>query len=703
MATSRRKSSPAELERRRQAAADKLVAAHDRIVDGVRELITGEDWARYLRFAARFHNYSFNNTISILKQAPDATYVAGYETWKSVGRQVRKGERGITILAPVMARRTPEDAAQPTAQALAEPAGESSEPGRRMVGVRTASVFDVRQTDPIVPGEELPLVRPIELTGAAPAELWSGLARQIQGCGFTIERSDCGGANGRTQWAERIVRVRDDVAELQAVKTLAHELGHVVLHDPVDQASGRPDCRGTVEVEAESFAALVLGSQGITTDDYSFPYVASWAAQGNDPDAAIQVVRDTANRVIKAAHQVIERLNPETTTVDTDALLERAQHAAAAAVHTSEPAAAPATPAAVTVAPEPVFTTADLHRINMTATQWFQDFGRAELAARYLADRGVRAIADGYTVGYGPVGGGIAAWLHMRGISNEAAIAAGLARVAGDGQIRDVFRDRVIVAIRDGQHIAGYAGRALRDDVEPRWLNTRATDAFDKSRLLLGLSEGAERLAAGCTPVLVEGPVDALAIGQYGGDVVPVAVTGTAFTAAHIEALAAAVPADRRRIIVAMDDDEAGRRAAVDAGIALVNAGWLVRTPRDGHGMDPAQIADLHGQKVLDWLDARRCRSVHHLAAEVYVRSHRDLRTIEGRVHAATTTARLLDERFPPSTETTAAVRLAYDLAGVTPPTSVALGLPTPPRLSSAARTDRERSPNYLVPAGLER
>ena len=282
-----------------------------------------------------------------------------------------------------------------------------------------------------------------------------------------------------------------------------------------------------------------------------------------------------------------------------------------------------------------------------------------------------------------PVGGGIAAWLHMRGISNEAAVAAGLARVASDGQIRDVFRDRIVVAIRDGQHLAGYAGRALRDDVEPRWLNTRATDAFDKSRLLLGLSEGAERLAAGCTPVLVEGPVDTLAIGQYGGDVVPVALAGTAFTAAHIQALAAAVPADRRRIIVAMDDDEPGRRAAVDAGTALVDAGWLVRTPRDGHGMDPAQIADLHGQKVLDWLDPRRCRSVHHLAAEVYIRSHRDLQTIEGRVHAATTTARLLGERFPPSTETTAAVRLAYDLAGVTPPPSVALGLPTPPRLSS--------------------
>lgn len=109
---------------------------------------------------------------------------------------------------------------------------------------------------------------------------------------------------------------------------------------------------------------------------------------------------------------MIKRLDPETTTVGADALLERAQHAAVA-VHAPEPAAAPV---AVTAIPDPVFTAADVHRIDTIAVQWCQDFGRNEVAARYLAERGVKAIADGYTVDYGPVGGGIAAWLGMRGI-----------------------------------------------------------------------------------------------------------------------------------------------------------------------------------------------------------------------------------------------------------------------------------------------
>src|SRR5215213_6482530 len=91
-----------------QAHADKLAALHERLAAEVAALRTGEDWQRWLAVAARFHTYSFQNTVLILSQRPDATNVAGYQTWKTLGRQVSKGEKGIAILAPVLRRPRPD-------------------------------------------------------------------------------------------------------------------------------------------------------------------------------------------------------------------------------------------------------------------------------------------------------------------------------------------------------------------------------------------------------------------------------------------------------------------------------------------------------------------------------------------------------------------------------------------------------------------
>ena len=152
-------------------------------------------WTNWLRTAARFHHYSFGNTIAIWMQRPDATRVAGYRTWQSLGRQVRKGEHGIQILAPLTRRgeqpdpdstntdpqRT--DTTQATTQAGDGPAGDPS--ARQIVGVRIAYVFDYAQTD----GEPLPDLRAIApslLRGQAPEHLWDGLARQVAEAGFHL-------------------------------------------------------------------------------------------------------------------------------------------------------------------------------------------------------------------------------------------------------------------------------------------------------------------------------------------------------------------------------------------------------------------------------------------------------------------------------------------------------------------------------------
>src|SRR5207302_7302683 len=115
---------------------------------------------------------------------------------------------------------------------------------------------------------------PALLDGDAPAGLWDALAAQVAVAGFDLQRGDCRPANGRSNWTTRTVTVRDDVSDAQAVRTLAHELAHVLLHDGTLYALG---CRGLVEVEAESVAYVVATAAGMTPDDYSLPYVAHWS------------------------------------------------------------------------------------------------------------------------------------------------------------------------------------------------------------------------------------------------------------------------------------------------------------------------------------------------------------------------------------------------------------------------------------------
>ncbi len=189
---------------------DKVRQLHDQLTAQVESLVEGDDWKEFLAVASRFHRYSANNVFAIMAQRPDATKVAGYRRWKSLGRQVRKGERGIAILAPCVYRaRSLNDAETEEAPELA----------RVLKGFRVAHVWDVSQTD----GDPLPDVRPELLNGDGPAGLWGALARQVEAAGFELRRDPCGDANGRTDYLARTVTVRPDVDGAQAAKTLAHD------------------------------------------------------------------------------------------------------------------------------------------------------------------------------------------------------------------------------------------------------------------------------------------------------------------------------------------------------------------------------------------------------------------------------------------------------------------------------------------------
>ena len=263
--------------------AEKVRALHEQLVEGVRALTSSEDWTRALETAARFHRYSARNVMLIALQRPSARRVAGYRTWQAMGRQVRKGERGIAILAPCKYKHTTTD----------KETGEERETWA-LRGFRAEHVFDIEQTD----GEPLAEVRPELLDGEAPAGLWDGLAAQVKAQGFALERGDCQGRNGYTDFGSHTVRVRDDVDEAQATKTLAHELAHIRL--------GHSGCifepRSRAEVEAESVAYVVIRASGGGSDAYSFPYVAHWS--GGDPAKVLE----TAERVQTAARSILEAL-----------------------------------------------------------------------------------------------------------------------------------------------------------------------------------------------------------------------------------------------------------------------------------------------------------------------------------------------------------------------------------------------------------
>ncbi|MGH3370174.1 MAG: ArdC family protein, partial [Nocardioidaceae bacterium] len=190
---------------------DRLAEAHERLTDAVQSLVSGDDWVQLLALAARLHRYSPNNCMLIRAQRPDATMLAGYRRWQSLGRQVRKGEKGVAILAPCVYRARPVD---DTDEA------ERPELARILRGFTVVFVFDISSTD----GPPLPDVAPVLLEGDAPAELWDRLSARIAAEGFALSRGDCSPANGRTDFGARTVVVHQDLAPAQAGKTLAHDL-----------------------------------------------------------------------------------------------------------------------------------------------------------------------------------------------------------------------------------------------------------------------------------------------------------------------------------------------------------------------------------------------------------------------------------------------------------------------------------------------
>jgi antirestriction protein ArdC len=263
-----------------------LGEAMERLDRGVREVFESGRWERYLEVMSRFHQHSANNSLLIAMQMPDATAVASYTDWKrKFGRQVRKSERGIRILAPVRYRRKVEG--EDGDEAVVE----------RLAGFRLASTFDVSQTE----GEPLPQI----------AELLDGSVERYEQVMGAIEAASPvpvgfekmhAGVNGFFSRAERRIAIRPGMSQAQTVKTAIHELAHSRMHDfdGVTPPEDLPD-RGTREVQAESVAFVVASHYGLDTGGYSFGYVAGWASgrELEELKASMGAIRETAHGIIE--------------------------------------------------------------------------------------------------------------------------------------------------------------------------------------------------------------------------------------------------------------------------------------------------------------------------------------------------------------------------------------------------------------------
>ena len=285
----------------------------DKLEAGLKELFESEKYKAYLSTMSKFHNYSFNNTLLIAMQKPEATLVAGYQAWqKNFERHVNKGEKAIRILAPAPYKIKEErDKLDPvTGEMMFDENGmpQKEETEVTIPAFRAVSVFDVSQTD----GKPIPELEVNELLSTV--EGYEDFVQALMNISpVPIAFEDIpGDSKGYFSTAEKRIAVQENMSESQTLKTMVHEVAHSRLHDKeVNQSMDIPvKDRNTKEVEAESVAFTVCQHFGIDTSDYSFGYIAGWSSGRNMKElkSSLDTIRKTASELITGIEGAMQEL-----------------------------------------------------------------------------------------------------------------------------------------------------------------------------------------------------------------------------------------------------------------------------------------------------------------------------------------------------------------------------------------------------------
>ena len=281
----------------KQDREEKQKELMEKLEEGIKAVFTSERYAEYLKLMGKFHSYSFNNTILIQMQMPNASYLAGYKTWETLERHVKKGERGIMILAPNQYKRMKEvEVFDPVTGKQKVDAGGNPVTEQKEIAYATfrpIAIFDISQTE----GKPLP-------------ELAQELHGDIKNYGMILDavkntasvpiefESWEGSKKGYYNFVEQRIGIKEGMSELQTVKTAIHELTHSVLHTDKDKLKDA----ATMEVEAESVAFVVC----LDTSDYSFGYLAGWSSNRELPE-----LKSSLQTIQKTAHDLIDRMEEE--------------------------------------------------------------------------------------------------------------------------------------------------------------------------------------------------------------------------------------------------------------------------------------------------------------------------------------------------------------------------------------------------------
>ena len=298
-----------------QNSADRMKEITDRLETGIQELFESERYKAYLTSMAKFHSYSFNNTLLIAMQG--GQLVAGYNKWRDdFHRNVKKGEKAIKILAPAPFKAKKE---VPRLDAQGKPVtGKDGKPVTEVQEIQVpafkiVSVFDVSQTE----GEPLPSIGTEELTGSVEQyEDFFKVLEQASPVPMAFEDIP-GGSHGYYHLMEKRIAIQEGMSELQTLKTAIHEIAHAKLHAidpeaPAMEQTDRPDSR-TREVQAESVAYAVCQHYGLDTSDYSFGYVAGWSSgkELKELKASLETIRATAHELITTIDGHLAQLQKE--------------------------------------------------------------------------------------------------------------------------------------------------------------------------------------------------------------------------------------------------------------------------------------------------------------------------------------------------------------------------------------------------------
>ncbi len=293
---------------------DKIKEITEKLEQGIKGLFDSEDYKKYLKAMSRFHSYSFNNSLLISMQKPDATYVAGYTSWeKSFHRHVRKGEQGIRILAPSPYKISKE--VEKTDPQTHQPIiGNNGKPVFERVQVivpayKVTNVFDISQTE----GEPLPEIANILSGDVKDYEKMMNAIQKTSPVPIEIRKIE-GGANGYYNPGDKHIVIKEGMSQTQTLKTAIHEVSHALLHDKdagLLKDSGLD--RRTKEVQAESVAYTVCSHFGLDTSDYSFGYIAGWSKDKelDELKKSMETIRGTASKMINSIDEVLTKEKKE--------------------------------------------------------------------------------------------------------------------------------------------------------------------------------------------------------------------------------------------------------------------------------------------------------------------------------------------------------------------------------------------------------